>query len=193
MSEKTPMYRYAYPHPAVATDMCIFTLVAADLHLLLIKRARAPFRGRWALPGGFLKADETLDTCARRELMEETGISPLALHPFGVFSDPKRDPRERVISVAYLALVPEAAAKLAARSDAAAAGWFSMGDLPKLAFDHAVIIGKARDALRQRLKDISAALALVPETFTLGQLQAVYQAVEGVPLDKRNFRGDSTR
>jgi len=192
-TEKTAMYHYAYPHPAVATDICIFTVVAADLRLLLIKRAGAPFRGRWALPGGFLKADEDLDSCARRELMEETGVSTSALHQFGIFSDPKRDPRERVISVAYLALVREATAPLAAGSDAAAADWFSVGGLPELAFDHAVIVGKARDALRQLLKDTPAVFALVPEKFTLGQLQAVYEAVERVPLDKRNFRGDIAR
>lgn len=188
-----PMYQYAYPHPAVATDICVFTVVAADLRLLLIKRAVAPFRGRWALPGGFLKADENLDTCARRELMEETGIATAALHQFGIFSDPKRDPRERVISIAYLALVPAGTLPLAAGSDAAAAEWFSVGDLPELAFDHAVIVGEARSALRQLIKDTPAAFALVPEKFTLGQLRSVYEAVEGARLDKRNFRDDMAR
>ena len=179
------MYHYAYPHPAVATDICVFSVVAADLRLLLIKRAKPPFRGSWALPGGFLKADEDLDSCARRELREETGIAAAALHQFGIFSDPERDPRERVISVAYLALVPAATARLAAGSDAAAAGWFSVAGLPDLAFDHAVIVARARDTLRRLLRDTPATFALLPAKFTLGQLHSVCKAVEGAPLDKR--------
>ncbi len=187
------MYHYAYPHPAVAADICIFTVVAGELRLLLIRRGAPPFRRRWALPGGFLQEDEDLDTCARRELREETGIVTPELHQFAIFSDPRRDPRERVISVAYLALVSADQVELAAGSDAAAARWFPSAALPPLAFDHAGIVAKARTALRQLLRDRPAAFALLPETFTLTQVQAVYEAVEGRGIDKRNFRNELAR
>jgi len=142
------MYQYRYPHPAVAADICLFCMRDGHLGLLLIERRNEPFRGRWALPGGFLEPDEDLDTCARRELREETGIEAPALRQFGVFSDPKRDPRERVISVAYVGVVPATDTLPDAGSDAAAARWFAVDALPQLAFDHAMIVARAREALR---------------------------------------------
>ena len=146
------MYQYRFPHPAVAADICLFSERDGQLSLLLIERRNEPFRGLWALPGGFLEPDEDLDACARRELREETGIGAPALRQFGVFSDPKRDPRERVISVAYVGVVSGAGALPDsgpdAGSDAVAARWFAVDALPKLAFDHAEIVARARETLR---------------------------------------------
>ena len=142
------MYRYRYPHPAVAADICLFSMREGRLNLLLVLRRHDPFRGQWALPGGFLEPDEDLDACARRELWEETGIAAPALRQFGVFSDPGRDPRERVVSVAYIGMLPAAGAVPDAGSDAAAARWFAVEALPALAFDHARIVARALEALR---------------------------------------------
>ena len=142
------MYQYRYPHPAVAADICLFSEQDGQLSLLLIERRNEPFRGLWALPGGFLQPDEDLDACARRELREETGVEAPALRQFGVFSNPKRDPRERVMSVAYVGVVSGTDALPAAGSDAAAARWFAVDALPPLAFDHAEIVARAREALR---------------------------------------------
>jgi 8-oxo-dGTP diphosphatase len=144
------MYAYEYPHPAVAVDIVVFAMGETGLSLALIRRGSEPFMGRWALPGGFLEADEDLDACARRELEEETGAKVAALRQFAVFSDPRRDPRERTISVAYYALVGIDEVNLKAASDAAAAAWFAIDDLPPLAFDHADIVATALIAMRDR-------------------------------------------
>jgi 8-oxo-dGTP diphosphatase len=143
-------YVYDHPHPAVACDVALFTRRAGALFLLLIQRGGEPFRGRWALPGGFIEEREDLDSCARRELKEETGLEAKELLHFANFSDPDRDPRERVISVAYLALLPESAATAKAGSDAASLAWHAVDALPPLAFDHAEIIAAALVALRRR-------------------------------------------
>ena len=166
------MFTYAYPHPAVATDICVFRHAEDALSLLLIQRRNPPFRGRWALPGGFLEPDEDLDTCARRELAEETGFTGLALHQFAVFSAPRRDPRERVISVAYLAVAP-ASATIVAGSDATRARWYPLGALPRLAFDHAAIIAKAIAALCHALRDTRTAHALLPPGTSTAQWHAM--------------------
>ena len=181
-------YCYDHPRPAVTTDICLFTVVEDDLKILLIRRGLEPFRGSWALPGGFLQETETLDQCAARELAEETGVRGAHLEAFATFSAPDRDPRFRVITAAYFALVPAQAHALASGSDAAEARWHSMAKLPKLAFDHRDIIRAAREALIARLDREPLALALLPARFTLTQVQKVYEAVEGQPLDKRNFR-----
>jgi 8-oxo-dGTP diphosphatase len=181
-------FTYPYPHPAVATDIAIFTLRGADLCLLLIKRGTDPFAGRWALPGGFLNRTEDLDGCARRELREETGVDTALLLHFANFSAPDRDPRERVISVAYLALLPFDEITLKADTDAADAQWFAIGNLPDLAFDHDLIARTAISALRSRLSDLSLLLALLPGQFTLSALQSAYEAAAGGPIEKRNFR-----
>jgi ADP-ribose pyrophosphatase YjhB (NUDIX family) len=147
-THEAEVFTYAYPHPAVAADIAIFTLRGGRLAILLIRRGEAPFKGRWALPGGFLRPDENLDACARRELVEETAVETALLRQFGVFSDPSRDPRERVISVAYLALLPFDQAVATAGSDASDTRWSLVGELPKLAFDHASIIETAVRSLR---------------------------------------------
>jgi 8-oxo-dGTP diphosphatase len=179
---------YDYPRPAVTTDICLFTVVGDDLKILLIRRGEEPFKGAWALPGGFLRETETLDQCAARELEEETGVGGAHLEAFATFSDPKRDPRYRVITAAYFALVPATDHVLTSGSDADDARWHSMARLPKLAFDHRDIIRAARQALIARLDRDPLVFALLPARFTLTQIQKVYEAVEGQPLDKRNFR-----
>jgi 8-oxo-dGTP diphosphatase len=181
-------FTYEYPHPAVATDIAVFTLRGGALHVLLIERGAEPFRGAWALPGGFLQPDEELDACARRELKEETGVDAELLLPFGNFSAPDRDPRERVISVAYLALMPSDELKLAAATDAAQAKWFAVSRLPPLAFDHDRILKQALAVLAGHARRVSPLFALLPARFTLSQLQAAYEAVTGEPAEKRNFR-----
>jgi 8-oxo-dGTP diphosphatase len=181
-------FTYAYPHPAVATDIAVFTLRRGGLNVLLIERGAEPFRGAWALPGGFLQPDEELDACARRELREETGVETDVLLHFGNFSAPDRDPRERVISVAYLALLPSDELRLAADTDAAQAKWFRLDALPRLAFDHELILDRALQALSAEARRIEPLFALLPPRFTLSQLQGAYEAVIGEEAEKRNFR-----
>lgn len=181
-------FTYEYPHPAVATDIAVFTLRRGALNVLLIERGADPFMGAWALPGGFLMPDEELDQCARRELKEETGVDADLLLQFATFSAPDRDPRERVISVAYLALLSSDELRLEASTDAAQACWFPMGDLPALAFDHAEILRRALEVLGARARTISPLFALLPARFTLSQLQGAYEAVTGEEAEKRNFR-----
>jgi 8-oxo-dGTP diphosphatase len=179
---------YDHPRPSVTADICIFTIVNDDLCILLVQRGVEPFKGSWALPGGFLREDETLDQCAARELMEETGVTGAHLEAFGTFSDPNRDPRYRVVTAAYFALLPAASHTLRSGSDADDAQWHNMQRLPQLAFDHQDIISAARRALLTKLDHEPLALSLLPPRFTLTQIQKVYEAVEGTPLDKRNFR-----
>lgn len=182
-------FSYRYPHPALTTDVVVFTVREQRLQLLLIRRANPPFQGQWALPGGFLDIDEDIDTCAARELAEETGLTDLYLEQLYTFGAPGRDPRERVISVAYYALVcSDRVRHAAAASDAAAVAWFAFDALPPLAFDHAQIIAKAHERLVAKLDYSSIALQLLPETFTLSELQAIYETLRNEPLDKRNFR-----
>lgn len=181
-------FTYAYPHPAVAADIVVFTLRLGALNVLLIERGAEPYLGAWALPGGFLQPDEELDQCARRELLEETGVDADLLVQFGNFSAPDRDPRERVISVAYLALLPSDELRLEAQTDAAQARWFPVGQLPRLAFDHDQILARALEVLGARARQITPLFALLPTRFTLSQLQGAYEAVTGEEAEKRNFR-----
>jgi 8-oxo-dGTP diphosphatase len=180
-------YTYEYPHFAVTTDIAVFTIRNDVLQVLLIKRGGAPFRGRWALPGGFLRPDEDLETCARRELAEETGVSGYYLEQLYTFGAIKRDPRERVITVAYFALVRPEGISLRAASDAAGAAWAPMSALPALAFDHAQIIGAARERLAAKLAYSTLAFQFLPERFTMRELHTIYETVLGKPLDRRNF------
>jgi 8-oxo-dGTP diphosphatase len=181
-------YCYTYPHPAVTTDVVLFTLRENELQLLLIRRRGEPFAGAWALPGGFLEIDEDLERCAQRELEEETGIAGVYLEQLYTFGTPGRDPRERVISVAYYALAPSDGLVLRPASDAAAVRWFPIGQLPPLAFDHAEIIRMAHQRLVAKLDYSTIAFQFLPETFTLTELQAVYETLLDAELDKRNFR-----
>jgi 8-oxo-dGTP diphosphatase len=143
-------YSYTYPHPAVTTDIVLFSLIDGELEVLLIRRKAPPFEGRWALPGGFLEMDETLEACAARELREETGIQAVKLTQFHAFSAPDRDPRERVVSVAFFGVLPADGAPPSAGSDAAEARWHRINALPPLAFDHADIIRMAEAHITDR-------------------------------------------
>jgi 8-oxo-dGTP diphosphatase len=181
-------YTYDYPHPAVTVDIVVVTIHDNALKVLLIRRAQEPYAGMWALPGGFVEIDESLRRAAWRELREETGVRASFLEQLGAFGHPDRDPRERVITVVYYALVPHGRLQVQAGSDAAEARLFDLEALPELAFDHAKILRRARSRLREKIEEPVIALQLVPETFTLTELQRVHELVLARGLDKRNFR-----
>jgi len=182
------MFHYKYPHPALTTDIVIFTIRDKQLKLLLIMRGGEPCQGKCALPGGFIHLDEDLETGARRELAEETGISGVYLEQLYTFGAVKRDPRERVITVAYYALISSEKIVLQAATDAEAVGWFSMDDLPELAFDHQSIVDKAHQRLVAKLDYSTIAFQFMPSEFTLSELQEVYEIILREELDRRNFR-----
>lgn len=177
-----------YERPSVAVDMVIFKLKEAALEVLLIRRREEPFRDLWALPGGFVNIDESLDDAARRELQEETGVSSPVLDQLYTFGEPDRDPRGRVISVAYLALLPPGEVSVRGADDAAEARWFAVAKLPPLAFDHNQILQLAQQRLRSQLIHSEAGMGLLPAEFTLSDLQAIYEGILEERLDKRNFR-----
>lgn len=174
-------------HPALTVDVVVFSLRENDLQVLLVRRAAPPHRGKWALPGGFVNLDEALDAAARRELEEEAGLRVDYLEQLYTFGAPRRDPRGRVVSVAYFALVP-ADASIRPGSDAAEAAWHSVHSLPGLAFDHAEIVKYALRRLRYKLEYTALGFELLPHEFTLTELQTAYETVLGETLDKRNFR-----
>ena len=181
-------HTYDYPRPALTVDGVIFGLDPAGLKVLLIQRDRPPFEGRWALPGGFVEMGETLDAAARRELAEETGLAGVFLEQLYTFGDPGRDPRGRVVSVAYYALVNLHDRPVIAASDARNAAWFAADDVPPLAFDHAEVLEVALNRLKGKVRYQPVGFELLPEQFTLGQLQRMYETILDRPLDKRNFR-----
>ena len=181
-------FTYRHPRPAVTVDCVVFGLDDELLKVLLIQRDREPFAGRWALPGGFVEAEETLAQAAQRELTEETGVAKVYLEQLASFGDPGRDPRDRVITVAYYWLVRRLDHAPRAASDARAVGWFPASRCPPLAFDHGEIVALARRRLQAKLREQPVGFELLPRKFTLSQIQGVYEAVLGRPLDKRNFR-----
>ncbi len=174
--------------PSVTVDIIIFTVMDKDLNVLLIKRAIDPFKGRWAIPGGFIKFNESLEEAAKRELFEETGVKDIYLEQLYTFGDPKRDPRTRVVTVSYFALINQNDAIIKASSDATEVKWFSIYNLPELAFDHKKIIEYALKRLRWKLEYTTVAFKLLTEKFTLTRLQDVYEIIFNRKLDKRNFR-----
>ena len=182
------MYTYEYPRPSVTVDCVVFGFDEGDLKVLLIRRDLEPHRGKWALPGGFVNMDESLDDAAMRELREETGLPKLYLEQLYTFGAPGRDPRGRVISVAYYALVKLADYAPAAASDASAVAWFSVADAPSLAFDHSGILDTAIKRLKGKVRYQPIGFELLPTKFTLSQLQHLYEAILEQALDKRNFR-----
>lgn len=179
---------YKHPRPALSVDCVVFGLDDEDLKVLLIRRELEPFRGKWALPGGFVRINETLDEAARRELAEETGLSGVFLEQLYTFGALDRDPRERVVSVAYFALVNLGSHRVKAATDACDAAWFSVDDTPALAFDHEEIFSTALDRLKGKVRYKPIGFELLPPKFTLSQLQRLYEKILGRPLDKRNFR-----
>ena len=175
-------YTYEYPHPSVTTDCVIFGFDGTRLKVLLVERGIEPFKGSWALPGGFLRMDESAEECALRELQEETGLAGAYVH---TFSDPKRDPRERVVTVAYYALVRMQ--DVQGGDDAARAAWFSLEDVPPLAFDHDQILCMALKELRKQIHFEPIGFELLPEKFTVKELQLLYESILNVKFDRRNF------
>jgi 8-oxo-dGTP diphosphatase len=181
-------YTYTFPHLALTVDGVVFGLDEGDLKVLLIQRDQEPFRGRWALPGGFVRVEETLEEAVRRELEEEAGVRIAFLEQLYTFGEIDRDPRERVVSVAYYALVKMSSHDLRAATDARDVAWFSVCDPPKLAFDHESILSTALERLRAKVRYQPIGFELLPPKFTLSQLQRLYETLLESPLDKRNFR-----
>lgn len=181
--------------PLVTVDVLVFTVAKNksqkqpnDLKIALVKRAIPPFKGKWALPGGFVKENEPLEDAAKRELKEEAGVRNVYLEQLYTFGNPERDPRTRVITVAYFALVPADTISLSAATDVSEAQWFPIKNLPELAFDHKKIIQTGVERLRSKIGYSNIAYGLLPQKFRLSDLQKVYEAILGHKLDKRNFR-----
>jgi 8-oxo-dGTP diphosphatase len=181
-------FSYEYPRPALTVDAVVFGLDEEDLKVLLIRRDLEPFRGKWALPGGFVRVEETLEDAVRRELEEETGIAQLFLEQLYTFSAVDRDPRERVVTVAYFALVKLSDHRIRAATDARDAAWFTVSEARGLAFDHDRILATALERLKGKVRYQPIGFELLPAEFTLSQLQRLYETILETPLDKRNFR-----
>ncbi len=182
-------YTYDYPHPALTVDCVVFGFEASKvLKVLLIKRQQPPYKGTWSLPGGFVQMEESVDAAAVRELREETGVSNVFLEQLYTFGAPHRDPRERVISVAYYALINLQAHPLQAATDASDAAWFELSAVPEMGFDHAEILDCAIARLRNKIRYEPVGFELLPTQFTLSQLQSLYEQILERTLDKRNFR-----
>ena len=178
-------YHYKDPHPSVTTDCVIFGFDGTKLKVLLVERGIDPYKGHWAFPGGFLRMDETAETGALRELREETGLEGAYIKQFHTFSDPDRDPRERVLTIAYYALVRIQEVK--GGDDAARAEWFALDEVPSLAFDHDLILRTAQKELRKQIFFEPIGFELLPEKFTIKELQLLYEAILNVKFDRRNF------
>jgi 8-oxo-dGTP diphosphatase len=183
-------YTYDYPRPSVTVDCVIFGFDASSsLKVLLIQRANDPFKDKWALPGGFVELGENLEQAALRELEEETGLKDIFIEQLYTFGDLDRDPRGRVISIAYFALVNLSDHNIKASSDAKNAEWFELNNITSLAFDHDTILNIAVHRLRVKVRYNPIGFELLPEQFPLSQLQSLYETVLGVEkLNKRNFR-----
>ncbi|MGK7943152.1 MAG: NUDIX domain-containing protein [Microcystaceae cyanobacterium] len=182
-------YTYDYPKPAVTVDCVVFGLDEdKQLKVLLIQRDIPPYEGQWALPGGFIRLEENLEEAARRELKEETGIDQIFLEQLYTFGTVKRDPRERVITVAYYALINLNEYVIKATTDAREAQWFTVNQIPPLAFDHDQILQVALIRLQGKVRYEPIGFELLPQKFTLSQLQTLYEIILGQKLDKRNFR-----
>ena len=177
-----------FDRPSVTVDVVIFSLVQNELKVLLIKRLSPPFANMWAIPGSFIKIDESLEEAAVRALADETGVKDVYTEQLYTFGTPGRDPRTRVITVAYFALVPHDAIYHEPGRDASETAWFSISQLPRLAFDHANIVDYAFTRLRYKLEYTSVGFQLLPDVFTLTELQKAYEIILAEQLDKRNFR-----
>lgn len=186
--KKDRKYEYEYERPALATDCVIFGFDGGELKLLLIEREKEPFKNKWALPGGFVFMEETTEECAKRILLEKTGIRHMFIEQLYTFSDLDRDPRERIVSVAYFALVNKHQYELVAGRDTVKAEWFELSKLPKLAFDHSKILKTAIQRLKGKVSYQPIGFELLDEKFTLTQLQSLYESILEIQIDKRNFR-----
>jgi 8-oxo-dGTP diphosphatase len=172
----------------VTVDCVVFGLDEQDLKILLIQRGFEPFKGSWAIPGGFVNTDESLEEAALRELKEETGVQDVFLEQLYTFGDVIRDPRKRIVTVAYYVLVNLRDHTIRAATDASNAAWFSVDDIPRLAFDHGRIVDTALRRLRGKVRYEPVGFELLPEKFTLTQLQRMYEKILEQEIDKRNFR-----
>ena len=179
------MYSYKYPHPAVTADNVIFGFDNNDLNILLIKRKLEPYKDCWAFPGGFMNIDETIEECAARELKEETNFKAERMEQLMVFSSVDRDPRERVITVAFLALVKMQEVK--GGDDAREAKWFKLKDIPQLAFDHKNILRVALNRLKEKIQLEPICFELLGKEFTTTQLQRLHEAILGESFDRIDF------
>jgi len=177
-----------YEQPSVTCDLAVFTVREDSLSILLVKRGIEPFKNKWALPGGFVNNEESIDSAAKRELKEETGISDVYLEQLYTFGEVGRDPRGRVITVSYIALVNSDEIKLTPSTDAVEAKWFNVKDLPSLAFDHKKIIDYAIQRLKWKFEYTPVAFSLLSKKFSLTDLQKIYEIVFDKEFDKRNFR-----
>ncbi len=186
---KRGKYTYDYPHAAITADCVVFGFDGKSLHVLLINRKIMPYKGQWALPGGFLdiERDQTIEDCAKRELEEETNARDIYLQQFHVFSKADRDPRERVLTVAFLALVRKGDCNLHGGTDASDAQWFALDSMPELAFDHRDIIAAARLRLQEKLRTEPIAFRLLNKTFIMSELQTLYEVIFDTTYDRRNF------
>lgn len=177
---------YKYPHPSITTDCVIFGYDVKDgLSLLLIERKAEPFKGRWAFPGGFMHIDEDTETCARRELQEETALTAAVLEQLGCYSDVNRDPRERVVTIAYYGIIKKS--NVVGGDDAKDAKWFALNEIPTLAFDHDRILRDAVHKLKEKIHFEPIGFELLPDVFTMPQLQELYESILNVKFDRRNF------
>lgn len=177
-----------YDRPSVTVDVVIFSLIERELNILLVKRKRWPYEGQWAIPGGFINIDESIETAARRELEEETGVRDIYLEQLYTFGEPLRDPRTRVISVAYFAIIRADRQVLKVSDESTDVRWFPVRRLPgQLAFDHDHILATALDRLRSKLEYTTLAFQLLPEVFSILELKHIYEQILGEKLDKGNF------
>lgn len=172
----------------IAVDVVVFTIQGGTLKVLLVRRQRPPYRGAWALPGGLVGPEESVDAAALRELQEETNIGNIYLEQLYTFGEPNRDPRGRVITVSYYALVNWQQFQLKVRQRVSGASWFPVKRLPPLAFDHQRIADYALERLRNKINYTTVGFQLLPRQFTLTELQDSYEVILGQRLDKRNFR-----
>lgn len=176
-----------YAQPSVTVDLVVFSIHEKKLKVLLIKRGMKPFKDKWAFPGGFVKVDESIESAAKRELVEETGVSDIYLEQLYTWGDVKRDPRGRVISVSYFALINSDDVELKASTDALDVKWFEPASMPGLAFDHKKILEYAMKRLKWKFEYTPVVFSLLPNKFTIGQVQKIYEAVFEKEFDKRNF------
>ena len=178
---------HKFKKPSVTADIVVFIIKDNDLKVLLVKRGVEPFKDKWAIPGGFVRIEESLEQAAKRELEEETGLKDVYLEQLYTFGDPKRDPRGRVITVSYMALVKSKDIKLKATTDVSDAQWFSCSKIPVLAFDHKKILDYSLKRLKWKFEYTTVAFSLLPEEFAISQIQKIYEIVFNKKFDKRNF------
>ena len=177
-----------YKNPALTTDIVIFSIIDENLKVLLIKRKNEPFQDKWAIPGGFVDYGEEIYDAAKRELEEETNVSGLFLEQLGTFGKVGRDPRGRTVSVVYYACAKVSALNVKAQDDAKDAGWFSINDLPELAFDHSEIMSAAIENLRVKIENTSVVSNFMQQEFSIADLQKVYEIILDRTLDHGRFK-----